>query len=103
MTIYPGFNRYNFESVLSKVDFYLDINHYQEVPLSIRRAFLSNQLILAYSHTIHQRQYVAKEHIFELENTNNMIELLKRCIENQLMFEEELIQQRKSAGVRDGK
>ena len=25
VTIYPGFNRYNFENVLSKVDFYLDI------------------------------------------------------------------------------
>ena len=84
-------------------DIYLDINHYQEVPLSIRRAFLANQLILAYSHTIHQRQYVAREHIFEVENTNNMIELLQRCIENQIIFEEELIQQRKSAGVRDGK
>lgn len=84
-------------------DIYLDINHYQEVPLSIRRAFLANQLILAYSHTIHQRQYVAREHIFEVENTNNMIELLKRCIENQIIFEEELIRQRKSAGVRDGK
>ena len=31
VTIYPGFNRYNFENVLSKVDFYLDINHFNEI------------------------------------------------------------------------
>lgn len=31
VTIYPGFNRYNFENILSKIDFYLDINHFNEI------------------------------------------------------------------------
>ena len=31
VSIYPQFNPYNFENVLSKIDFYLDINHFNEI------------------------------------------------------------------------
>ena len=31
VSIYPQFNPYNFENILSKIDFYLDINHFNEI------------------------------------------------------------------------
>ena len=53
------------EELLRVSSIYLDINHYGEVQGIVRKAFEHKQVILGFAHTVHDKRYIAKEHIFE--------------------------------------
>ena len=62
--LYPVVKEKTVNELFRRCDYYFDINHGGEILSSVRRAFLNNQLVLGFEKTIHQRRYVAKEHIF---------------------------------------
>ena len=53
-------------SLFDRCDYYLDINHESEVASAVKKAFLHNQLILGFKETLHNKAYVADEHVFEV-------------------------------------
>lgn len=87
------------DALTQQCDIYLDINHYQEVPQATRNAFLANHLIMGYTTTAHNRQYIAPEHLFDPEDTPTLIQRLKTCMQYTELWEEALTKQRKSAGA----
>lgn len=80
--VYPGVKQNVLDELFEKCDYYFDINHEAEIVSAVQRAFLNNQLIVAFKETLHNPNYVAEEHIFESQNVEEMIALVKKTLEN---------------------
>lgn len=63
VSLYPGVKTDVLEEVFQRCDFYFDINHESEIVSAVYRAFLNDQLIFAFQETVHNRIYIAQEHI----------------------------------------
>lgn len=84
VTLYPGANTKKIEKLFDSCDYYLDINYESEIVSAVKQAFLHNQLILGFRQTLHNRAYIADEHVFD--NHGAMIAFL-----NEVMGKEERI------------
>jgi accessory Sec system glycosyltransferase GtfB len=80
--VYPGVKQNVLDELFEKCDYYFDINHEAEIVSAVQRAFLNNQLIVAFKETLHNPNYVAEEHIFESKNVEDMITLVKKSLVN---------------------
>ena len=56
----------------------------------MRRAFLNNQLIWTFNETVHNRDYIATEHIYEAKSVTRMIGELQMIMMNPQLIEESL-------------
>ena len=95
--LYPAAKESTFDTLFEKCDFYLDINHANEILNAVSEAFLYNQLIFGFSNTIHNWDYVAQEHIYQTSETNKLIEELAACIEDFDLMEDHLYIQQQFA------
>ena len=75
VTIYPGFNRYNFESVLSKVDFYLDINHFNEIMNITQEIHNLGKPVFAFDNT--SKDQTGGSQIFSSQTPETMVVAIK--------------------------
>ena len=75
VTIYPGFNRYNFESVLSKVDFYLDINHFNEIMNITQEIHNLGKPVFAFDNT--SKDQTGGSQIFSSQTPEAMVVAIK--------------------------
>ena len=75
VTIYPGFNRYNFENVLSKVDFYLDINHFNEIMNITQEIHNLGKPIFAFDNT--SKDQTGESQIFSSQAPETMVVTIK--------------------------
>ena len=57
---------------------YLDINHYAEVQGIVRKAFEHQQVILAFSHTLHDRHFLAQANIFDQGKEADMVARIRK-------------------------
>lgn len=90
VNLYPNVKMDVLDELFKQCDFYLDINYENEMVSAVRRAFLNNQLIFAFNETIHNRNYVAAEHIYDSKYVNRMIADLQMVIMNPRLIEESL-------------
>lgn len=97
VSLYPGAKPAVLEELFGKCDFYLDINHEAEIVSAVRRAFLNNHLIFAFNETIHNRDYVAQEHIYPAGEAERMISQIRLAAADEKVMEEGLAKQRKAA------
>jgi len=88
VTLYPGVKMAIADELFEKCDFYLDINHEGEILSAVQNAFMHNHLIFAFKETMHNASYVASEHIFKIDETDDLISML-----NAVMADNELLQQ----------
>lgn len=65
VALYPGVKAKKAEELFDSCDYYLDINHEGEILSAVKRAFLHNQLILGFRQTLHNRMFIAPEHVFD--------------------------------------
>lgn len=93
VTLYPGIKRTILDELFEKCDFYLDINYESEIVSAVRQAFLHNHVILAFQETIHNRNYIAMDHIYKLDQVDQMIMELKALKEDPAYLEKHLIMQ----------
>ena len=80
VTLYPGVKMAIADELFRKCDFYLDINHEGEILSAVQKAFLHNHLILAFQETAHNLNYVAPEHIYQMNDVSSMISLLNALL-----------------------
>lgn len=80
--VYPGVKQDVLDELFEKCDYYFDINHEAEIVSAVQKAFLNNQLIVAFKETLHNPNYVAEEHIFASNDVENMIALVKKTLAN---------------------
>lgn len=75
VTIYPCFNRYNFETVLEKIDFYLDINHFNEIMSITQEVHKLGKPIYAFDNT--SKDQSGESHVYPVQNPEMMVEEIK--------------------------
>lgn len=89
--LYPGVKTKKVAELFDNCDYYLDINHEGEILSAVKQAFLHNQLILGFRQTLHNRAFIAPEHVFDgheamIDFLNQMMghgEVVKRQIDLQ--------------------
>lgn len=63
--LYPGAKTKQIDRLFDRCDYYLDINHENEIVSAVKQAFLHNQLIVGFRKTLHNKAYIAPEHVFD--------------------------------------
>lgn len=94
--LYPVAKKNTIVELFSKCNFYLDINYGIEIVNAIQEAFMSNLLIYSFRQTIHNQIYIPKEHIFDKDECQSLVDFIQKC-NNQQIFEQEVIKQQKFA------
>ena len=95
VTLYPGASAKKLSGLFDRCDYYLDINHESEVASAVKKAFLHNQLILGFKETLHNKAYVADEHVFEGHEA--MIAFLNKIMGHEPLIKKRLNLQKKIA------
>ena len=72
---------------------YLDINHYAEVQGIVRKAFEHQQVILAFSHTLHDRHFLAQANIFDQGKEADMVARIQEIYQSVDNYKEAVAQQ----------
>lgn len=97
VSLYPGVRMSVLEELFETCDYYLDINRESEIVSAVYRAFLHNHLIFAFEETMHNRDYVAAEHIYASHDVREMIGDIKLAIDDERELDRRLGRQRKEA------
>lgn len=93
--LYPGAQSKMIEELFDTCDYYLDINHGGEIVSAVKRAFLHNQLIIGFRQTLHNRAFIAAEHVFDEQEA--MIAFLERIMDQKEIIDEQIGLQKKAA------
>ncbi|MDE7043717.1 MAG: accessory Sec system glycosylation chaperone GtfB, partial [Acetatifactor sp.] len=94
VSLYPGVKMDILDGLFAKCDYYFDINHEVEIVSAVRRAFLNNQLIFAFGETVHNRDYVAEEHIYPVNEFKKMVSDISLALADEAVLEDGLKKQR---------
>ncbi|MFT8879057.1 MAG: accessory Sec system glycosylation chaperone GtfB [Oenococcus sp.] len=76
-------------------DFYLDINHGNEILSAVRQAFLHEQLILSFANTCHGAAYVSPDLVYDADNADVMVKELQLLAANPDKLRTALAQQKR--------
>ena len=70
----------------------------QQVPVLLRqKAFLHNQLIVAFKETLHNATYVAPDHVYAISDADDMISDVKMLLLNEEMLDQHIELQHQAA------
>ncbi len=97
VSLYPNVKPAVLEKLFMDCDFYLDINHGNEICDAIHRAFLNNMLIVGFEETRHDDFYVAETNRFAEADFVDMAEALALAAATPSIIEDALVMQRASA------
>ncbi|MBP3263563.1 accessory Sec system glycosylation chaperone GtfB [Pseudobutyrivibrio sp.] len=78
--LYPNIKMSTLNSLFVRCDFYLDINHEGEIVDATRRAFIQNQLILAFNETSHGGTYTALCNRFSSKDYSKLVHRIKEVL-----------------------
>lgn len=101
VSLYPGVKMNILEELFKGADFYLDINHESEIVSAVQKAFLHNHLIMGFRETLHNPAYIAEEHIYAMENVDQMISDLKGIFLDPNLIDEHVRVQQEAAMLED--
>ena len=81
--MYPNIKMSTLENLFWECDFYLDINHEGEIVSATRKAFIYNQLILAFKETSHGTAYTAVENTFSSQDYKKLVSRIKSLLKDE--------------------
>ena len=99
VSLYPNITTEQVKRLCKEADFYLDINHQNEILSATRAAFENNLLILAFTNTSHGPEYTAPSNIFSPMNAGQFKQTLKEVLGNRDFLSHLLDRQREHAHV----
>ena len=99
VSLYPNITTEQVKRLYQEADFYLDINHQNEILSATRAAFENNLLILAFTNTSHGPEYTAPSNIFSPMNAGQFKQTLKEALGNRDFLSHLLDRQREHAHV----
>ena len=99
VSLYPNITTEQVKRLYQEADFYLDINHQNEILSATRAAFENNLLILAFTNTSHGPDYTAPSNIFSPMNAGQFKQTLKEALGNRDFLSHLLDRQREHAHV----
>lgn len=94
VTLYPNVKMAKVNELFEKCDYYLDVNYGNEILSAVWTAFIHNQVILAFNETVHNHMYIAKEHIYSINDADNMINTLKSLVSDKNKVDEYIVRQK---------
>ena len=80
VVLYQNASPQKIQELYQLSDIYLDINHSNELLQAVRQAFEHNLLILGFNQTVHNRLYIALEHLFESSEVSALVETIKLAL-----------------------
>ena len=75
--LYPNITEKHALHLIESCQYYFDINYGGEILNAIRQAFIHEMVIFAFEDTIHHREYIAKDHIFNKGDIHALITALR--------------------------
>lgn len=93
--LYPGARNATIEKLFDTCDYYLDINHEGEIVSAVKQAFLHDQLIIGFRQTLHNKAFIAPEHVFDHHEA--MVTFLKNIMGNSEAINRQIDLQKKAA------
>ena len=78
VSLYPNYTPYQSQEILSKLDFYLDINHNQEIDNVISKVHHLSKPIFAFENTSHDTNN--RSHILPSSEPKEMVEVIKQFL-----------------------
>lgn len=93
VVLYQNISQDRIKELLVQSSIYLDINHYGEVQGIVRKAFEHQQIILGFSHTLHDRRYIAQENIFEQGKEADFVARIREIYQSVETYKEAVVQQ----------
>ena len=88
--LFPNAKTKKLEELFMEADYYLDINHGNEISNALEKAYLHNLIIIAFEETVHSRRYVAPELICGIDEYRILVNTLKLVLTDN-DFRQELI------------
>lgn len=95
VTLYPGARTRLIDELFDTCDYYLDINHEAEIVSAVKQAFLHDQLIIGFRQTLHNKEFIAQEHVFD--SCEAMIAFLNNIMGHEEMIKGQIDLQKKAA------
>jgi len=93
VVLYQNISQGRIKELLKVSSIYLDINHYAEVQGIVRKAFEHQQVILAFSHTLHDRHFLAQANIFDQGKEADMVARIQEIYQSVDNYREAVAQQ----------
>lgn len=78
VSLYPNYIPYQSQEILSKLDFYLDINHNQEIDNVISKVHHLSKPIFAFENTSHGTNN--RSHILPSSEPKEMVKVIKQFL-----------------------
>ena len=97
VSLYEGVKKDTLESLFQLCDYYFDINCWIEILSAVYTAFLYDQLIFAFEETVHNRRYVADEHIYPVKDFDRMVWDIRSTIGSKEQMDRHLEMQHRDA------
>lgn len=101
VSLYPGVKMGILDELFQGCDFYLDINHESEIVSAVQKAFLHNHLVFGFRETLHNPSYIAEEHIYAMDDVDQMIYDLKGILLDPNLIDEHIKTQHAAAMLED--
>ena len=95
--LYPNVSQKELADLWQSADFYLDINHQNELQNAVRQAYENDMLILSFENTLHDPNFVAKENVYRPSEAKAMAAKLRRAASERKYLAELLAKQAKQA------
>ena len=92
--MYPNVKMATLDRLFVECDFFLDINHEGEIVEATRKAFLHNQLILAFKETRHSTEYIAEENCYLSNDYKQLVKRIKSLLNSKETLAEAVRKQR---------
>lgn len=80
VVLYQNASLQKIQELYQLSDIYLDINHHNELLQAVRQAFEHNVLILGFNQTVHNRFYIAPDHLFESSEVPALVDAIKLAL-----------------------
>ena len=78
VSLYPNYTPYQSQEILSKLDFYLDINHSAEIDNIISVVYKLSKPVFAFENTSHDK--TNRSYILPSENPEEMVKGIKQLL-----------------------
>lgn len=99
--LYPNVRPRMLDELFDCCDLYLDVNHGNEIVDATQRAFLNNQILFAFTNTLHNEELTDSKNIFAPQNADGMIAALRKLIGGEIAFSDKVAAQRVAAHSED--
>lgn len=90
VTLHQNASYNKIQDLFKECDTYLDINYENELMDAVRTAFENNMLILSFESTVHNRNYISENNIYNVSDVDKLIDKLKNSVKNE-EYKKELI------------